>query len=218
MSRKALQFTVWSGVAALSAMAGLAVMAQEYDAHTHPAARGDIHYSPYPEEDFPNNVYFGDTHLHTSYSADAGMIGNSLGPEEAYRFARGQTVTSSTGLKVQLSRPLDFLVIADHSENLGLAPAIAESNPALLSNPWGKEQHDLVKSGLEGAIVAYDNWMAKNATQDDPLAELTELKSEMWTNLTAAAEQFNEPGLFTALIGYEWTSMPNGNNVHRNVI
>ena len=193
-------------------------MAQEYDAHTHPAERGDIQYSPYPQEDFPNKVYFGDTHLHTSYSADAGMIGNTLGPEEAYRFARGETVTSSTGLEVQLSRPLDFLVISDHSENLGLAPAIAESNETLLSTPWGKEQHDLVKSGTEGALQAYENWMAKNATQDDPLAELTELKSEMWTNLTSAAEQFNEPGLFTALIGYEWTSMPNGNNIHRNVI
>jgi hypothetical protein len=192
--------------------------AQEYDALTHPAERDDIQYSPYPEADFPNNVYFGDTHLHTSYSADAGMIGNTLGPDEAYRFARGEMVTSSTGLEVQLSRPLDFLVIADHSENLGLAPAIAESNPILLSNPWGKEQHDLVKSGLDGALQAYENWMAKNATQDDPLAELTELKAEMWHNLTAAAETYNDPGLFTALIGYEWTSMPNGNNIHRNVI
>lgn len=192
--------------------------AQEYDALTHPAERGDIQYSPYPEADFPNNVYFGDTHLHTSYSADAGMIGNTLGPDEAYRFARGEMVTSSTGLEVQLSRPLDFLVIADHSENLGLAPAIAESNPILLSNPWGKEQHDLVKSGLDGALQAYENWMGKNATQDDPLAELTDLKAEMWHNLTAAAETYNDPGLFTALIGYEWTSMPNGNNIHRNVI
>ena len=218
MARKAFLNSAWTCLAALAPVAGTAVIAQEYDAHTHPAERGDIQYSPYPEEDFPNNVYFGDTHLHTSYSADAGMIGNTLGPEEAYRFARGETVTSSTGLEVQLSRPLDFLVIADHSENLGLAPAIAESNETLLSNPWGKEQHDLVKSGLDGALEAYDNWMAKNAAQDDPLAELTELKSEMWNNITTAAEQFNEPGLFTALIGYEWTSMPNGNNLHRNVI
>jgi hypothetical protein len=146
------------------------------------------------------------------------MIGNTLGPEEAYRFARGETVTSSTGLEVQLRRPLDFLVIADHSENLGLAPAIAESNEELLANEWGKEQHDLVKSGPDGALQAYENWMAKNAAQNDPLAELTELKAEMWHNLTAAAEQFNDPGLFTALIGYEWTSMPNGNNIHSNVV
>ena len=65
-----------------------------------------IDYSPYPTKDFPNRVYFGDTHLHTSYSTDAGMIGNTLGPEEAYRFARGEEVKSSTGLPAKLQRPL----------------------------------------------------------------------------------------------------------------
>jgi len=179
----------------------------------------EIKYSPYPEEDYPNQVFYGDTHLHTSYSADAGMIGCTLGPEDAYRFARGETVTSSTGLEVRLNRPLDFLVVADHSENLGLAPAIANSNPNLLANEWGKMEHDLVKYGGEDGITkAYDNWLTKNSSQDDPLAELTELKAEMWGNMTAAAEEFNDPGHFTAFIGYEWTSMPNGNNLHRNVI
>ena len=92
------------------------------------------------------------------------MIGTTLGPEEAYRFARGETVTSSTGQRVKLGRPLDWLVIADHAENLGLAPAIDESNADLLANAWGRTQHDLVKSGKEGRIKAYDNWMAKTAT------------------------------------------------------
>ncbi len=110
-----------------------------------------VQYSPYPARTYPDRAYFGDTHLHTSYSTDAGMIGNSLGPEEAYRFARGETVMSSTGLKVKLGRPLDWLVIADHAENLGLAPAISESNPDLLKNTWGREQHDLVKSGRRPA-------------------------------------------------------------------
>ena len=175
-------------------------------------------YSPYPEQNFPNRVYFGDTHLHTSYSTDAGMVGNTLGPEDAYRFARGDTVTSSTGLPARLNRPLDWLVVADHSENLGLAPAIAESNPDLLKNEWGKAQHDLVKSGLEGAIQAYDNWMATTAKQVDPLKDLTSLKESMWQKSTAAAEKYNDPGRFTAFIGFEWTSMPEGNNLHRNVI
>jgi hypothetical protein len=201
-------------LAVLALVAQPAAVAQD----APPPADHEIEYSPYPEEHFPNKVYFGDTHLHTSYSADAGMIGNTLGPDEAYRFARGETVTSSTGVEARLRRPLDFLVIADHSENLGLAPAIAESNPDLLKNEWGKEQHDLVKSGPDGALEAYENWMAKNAAQDDPLAEMTELKESMWHKLTDAAERYNEPGLFTAFIGYEWTSMPNGNNLHRNVI
>ena len=101
-------------------------------------ANKKVQYSPYPKETFPNQVFFGDTHLHTSYSTDAGMIGNTLGPEEAYRFARGETVTSSTGVPARLNRPLDFLVVSDHAENLGLAPAIAESNPELLKNAVGQ--------------------------------------------------------------------------------
>ena len=96
-----------------------------------------VKYSPYPQQDFPNRVFFGDTHLHTSYSTDAGMIGNTLGPEEAYRFARGETVKSSTGLPARLNRPLDFLVIADHAENLGLAPMIAEVERRPAQDPSG---------------------------------------------------------------------------------
>src|SRR5689334_18603280 len=92
-----------------------------------PPPTGDkIQYSPYPKRNFPNRVYFGDTHLHTSYSTDAGMIGNTLGPEEAYRFARGEEVKSSSGLPAKLERPLDFLVVSDHAENLGLSPQIAK--------------------------------------------------------------------------------------------
>ena len=178
-----------------------------------------ITYSSYPEKNFPNRVYFGDTHLHTSYSTDAGMIGNRLGPDEAYRFARGEAVTSSTGLKTKLARPLDFLVISDHAENLGLATAIVESSPDLLSNPWGKEQHDLVRQGgRDGAIQAYDNWMAKMNARTDPFASNPGFARTMWNRLTAAAEQYNEPGRFTALIGFEWTSMVFGNNLHRNVV
>ena len=97
-------------------------LAQEDVPGTQP---GDRVYSPYPGQDFPNQVFFGDTHLHTTYSADAGLIGNTLGPDEAYRFAKGETVTSSTGLPARLSRPLDFLVVADHAENLGTAPLLA---------------------------------------------------------------------------------------------
>jgi len=203
-------------VAAASVLAFGWVPAHSQDA-PGPSAK-QVKYSPYPGQDFPDRVFYGDTHLHTSYSTDAGMVGATLGPEDAYRFARGETVVSSTGVPARLHRPLDFLVVSDHSENLGLAPAIAESNPVLLQNEWGKEQHDLVKSGLEGGIQAYENWMATTAKQVDPLADLTELKKTMWERETAAAEKYNSPGLFTAFIGFEWTSMPNGDNLHRNVI
>jgi hypothetical protein len=183
-----------------------------------PAAIDKSRYSPYPAQDFPNQVFFGDTHLHTSYSTDAGMVGATLGPEDAYRFARGETVISSTGVPARLRRPHDLLVVADHSENLGLAPAIAESNPELLANPWGKEQHDLTKSGLPGGIKAYENWMATTAKRVDPLKDLTGLKKSLWQKVTAAADKYNSPGRFTAFIGFEWTSMPNGNNLHRVVV
>ena len=180
-----------------------------------PPKEGERTYSPYPEKIFPNRVFFGDTHLHTAYSTDAGMVGNSLGPDEAYRFARGEEVIQSHGLRARLQRPLDFLAITDHAANLGVAPMIAESNPKLLATEWGRKVHDLVKAGR--GPEAYEAWIVPMNARQDPLPDETIMRT-MWQRLTAAAEAYNEPGLFTALIGYEWTSMPGGNNLHRNVI
>ncbi len=180
---------------------------------------GNRKYSPYPEQNFPNRVFFGDTHLHSSYSTDAGMLGNTLGPEEAFRFARGETVTSSTGIPARLRRPLDFVVLTDHAENLGLAPALKESNPLILKSEWGRQQHELVKQGtLAGLIKAFENWLSRVSANDDPTRDVPELKREMWQKITTAAEKYNEPGRFSALIGFEWTSQPGGANLHRNVI
>ena len=179
------------------------------------AAAQAAEYSPNAGQTFPNRVLFGDTHLHTSYSTDAGMTGNRLGPEQAYRFAMGEEVTASMGLKAKLARPLDFLVISDHAENLGLAPAIMEKNADLLRNAWGKQLYDLVMAG-EGP-EAYMHWMKAMFSRQDPLKG-SPLQKTYWQRLTAAAEQYNQPGRFTALIGYEWTSAPGGNNLHRNVI
>ena len=181
--------------------------------------KAKVNYSPYPEQNYPNQVFFGDTHLHTSYSTDAGMIGNMLGPDEAYRFAKGETVTSSTGLQARLSRPLDFLVVADHAENLGLAPAIAASDPIVLGNEFSKRLYDLVKSGEpQKALEAFDTWVARMTKGVDPLQDSPELQKQMWHRITEAAERHNQPGQFTAFIGFEWTASPDGNNLHRNVI
>ena len=173
-------------------------------------------YSPYVKDDYPNRVYFGDTHLHTSYSTDAGMIADTLGPAVAYRFALGEVVTSSTGLKARLQRPLDFLVIADHAESLGLAPMIAESNERLLQTEIGKQLFDLVKADKN--TEAYGLWSKTRQEGGDPLADLQDVVRSFWERLTSTAEQFNDPGKFTALIGFEWTSMPQGRNLHRVVI
>jgi hypothetical protein len=173
-------------------------------------------YSPFVDRKGLETVYWGDTHLHTAYSTDAGMIGNTLTPDEAYRFARGEEVTSSTGIPARLVRPLDFLVVSDHAENLGLAPMIAESNPRLLSNPWGKDIHDLVKAGK--GYEAFRKWgLEAMLPLNDPIND-PELTSSIWHRLTDAADRFDNPGYFTAFIGYEWTSTPEGNNLHRVVI
>ena len=127
MSHRSVTVATLSVVLAASVSLG-ATAARAQDDAPGPSGK-KVHYSPYPEQTFPNRVYFGDTHLHTSYSADAGMIGNTLGPDEAYRFAKGEVVTSSTGLKARLARPLDFLVVADHAENLGIAPLLAARDP-----------------------------------------------------------------------------------------
>ncbi|MFN7571627.1 MAG: DUF3604 domain-containing protein [Betaproteobacteria bacterium] len=186
-------------------------------AHEVPLPNRKIQYSPYPQKTFPNRVFFGDTHLHTSYSADAGMAGAKVGPEDAYRFARGEEVTSNTGQRVRLRRPLDFLVIADHAENLGLAPMIARGDPALLKSPWGKQIFDHVKAG--NGTAAFDMWIAAMQALKDPFAGQGEqIARPVWQELTAAAEKYNEPGRFTAIIGFEWTSAPDGSNLHRNVL
>lgn len=96
-------------------------------------------YSPYAQRGFPSRMYWGDTHLHTALSMDAGAFGNRLGLGEAYRFARGDEVVSSTGIPVKLSRPLDFLVVADHSDNMGLFPDLVAGKQHILADPTGKD-------------------------------------------------------------------------------
>lgn len=178
---------------------------------------GDFEADPLPEG--YDRPLWGDTHLHTSYSTDAGMVGNVLGPEEAYRLAKGEEITASTGYKVKLIRPLDFLVVSDHAINLGLAPMIAESNPELLKNPWGKEVHDLVKAGR--GRDAFQKWISEAlSTNNDPINN-PEMTRTIWHREVDFADQYNDPGNFTAMIGYEWTS--NGpsdtpSNLHRVVI
>lgn len=180
----------------------------------------DAEYSPYISHDYPNHVYFGDTHLHTAYSTDAGLVGASTTPDDAYRFAKGETVTSSNGILARLARPLDFLVVADHAENLGLVIALDEADPEILANDWGKGLYELFEPKTDEAIAkSYLYWADAfaNSSAGNPLAD-TPLDQSMWQRITEAAERHNNPGAFTALIGFEWTSSPLGNNLHRNVI
>ena len=129
---------------ALAAFVGTATVAAQDAPAVQPGKRS---YSPYPEQNFPNRVFFGDTHLHSSYSTDSGMLGNTLGPEEAFRFARGETVTSSTGIPARLRRPLDFVVLTDHAENLGLAPCAQGKQSPDPEERVGRQQHDTRQAG-----------------------------------------------------------------------
>ena len=206
--------------AALCLLSAAQVSAEKYAPYGYEPTQsdhlGEREYSPYLNIGYPQKVFWGDTHLHTSYSTDGGMIGCTLGPDEAYRFARGEMVVSSTGVRARLQRPLDFLVIADHAENLGLAPMIAEKNPDLLKTEFGKKISSLVYAGKY--MDAYALWGEGMETRQDPLAGNEALTRTVWERITTSAEKFNEPGKFTALIGFEWTSSPGGNNLHRNVI
>ncbi|SJM29228.1 DUF3604 domain-containing protein [Mesorhizobium delmotii] len=184
-------------------------------AHQHPPA-----YSPYAERDFPTRPFFGDTHLHTAFSMDAGAFGAKLTPRDAYRFARGEEVTSSTGQPVKLSRPLDFLVVADHSDNMGFFPDLFAGKPEVLADPTGKKWYDMIQSG-KGADAAIEIIVAfSHGTfpKDIMYFPGTAAYKGAWQETIAAAEDYNNPGLFTAFIGFEWTSNTGGNNLHRNVI
>ena len=177
-------------------------------------------YSPYAGRNFPTRPLFGDTHLHTSFSMDAGAFGARLGPVDAYRFAKGEEVMASSGQPAKLSRPLDFLVVSDHSDNMGFFPQLLAGNPAMLSDPTGRRWYDMIQSG-HGADAAIEIIVAfSQGTFPAALASLpgTPAYESAWRETIKAAEEANDPGRFTAFIGYEWTSNTGGNNLHRNVI
>jgi hypothetical protein len=177
-------------------------------------------YSPYAGRTFPTRVYFGDTHLHTSVSFDAGTFGTRLSPQDAYRFARGEEVTASSGQPVRLSRPLDFLVVADHSDNMGFFTDLVAGKPELLAHPTGRKWYDMIQGG-QGNAAAFeiiDAFSQGTFPREIMYSPGTRPFKATWQRLIAAAEEYNAPGRFTAFIGYEWTSNTGGNNLHRNVI
>ena len=212
--------------------AALGAFAQEQDpvpdreslenAFSKRGVREERPYSPYSAMAYPTHVYWGDTHLHTSYSMDAGAFGARLGPRDAYRFARGEEVVSSTAGPARLSRPLDFLVVADHSDNLGFFPKLFAGDPAYLEDPTGRRWYDMIQKGgsdaVQVALEVVDRF--SKGTFPPALTSMPGSKAyrSAWTDTILAAEEANTPGRFTAFIGYEWTSNTGGNNLHRVVI
>jgi len=177
-------------------------------------------YSPWAGRNYPTRPFFGDTHLHTSFSMDAGAFGARLGPREAYLFARGDEVKSSSGQPVKLSRPLDFLVVADHSDNMGFFPDLFSGKANLLADPQGRKWYEMIRSGKgqQAALEIIIAFSHNKFPKDLMYLPGTRAYKAAWQKTIDAAEEFNSPGRFTAFIGFEWTSNTGGNNLHRNVI
>jgi hypothetical protein len=161
-------------------------------------------------------LYWGDTHLHTSNSLDAFQTGNfNADPDTAFRFAKGLPVLhSSLKVKVHILRPLDFLVVSDHAEQMALQSEVMKGNPLLLETTWGKNLQAALKqnpaTGTRGMSPADRQQMTKDM-------ETTAIRQGIWGKQVDAAERNNEPGKFSAFVGWEWTVHPGGKNLHRVV-
>ena len=175
-------------------------------------------YSPSLNAPPAKHLYWGDTHVHTNLSPDAAAGGNvRFGHDELYRLAKGEAVTAHSGRRVQLNRPLDFLVAADHAEYMGLFPALEAGDARLLGTEIGRRWHAMHQAGPEQAAQILVEFGAALRDRKDLLQSPAYGKS-VWRVVTEQAERYNDPGKFTALIGYEWSSGRGGGNMHRIVI
>jgi len=184
------------------------------------AMRGEVKVA---ETAYPEQVFWGDTHVHTSNSVDAFGFGNRLDPEAALRFARGEEVTSTTGIKAKLARPLDFMVIADHAEGLGATKALYDAPRLFLTDPTMRRWYDMMHEGPEGSQRAMAEILDARGRNALPQAMLNQADAakrtrKVWNEQIDTVERYNEPGRFTAFFGFEYTLMQGGNNLHRNVI
>jgi len=179
-------------------------------------------FSPNIHESRPSQVFWGDTHLHSDLSTDAMGFGVRLGPDTAYRFAAGEEVTSSGGRRAKLGRPLDFVVLADHAESLGVMSLVKSGDSRVLVNDATREWNRLLNGSPEEQAQMRAKFLTRKERQKAfrMLSELSgeSLQLDIWNSTLEIAEQHNKPGLFTTLLGYEWTSAPGGNNLHRVVL
>ncbi len=183
----------------------------------HVIAAGETPYSGPLGQNYPKEVFFGDTHLHTRNSADAWSMGNlNLTPGDAYRFAQGSPVTAHNGMQVQLRRPLDFLVVSDHAEYLGAFYRFNVDDPLIINTDVGRQWQKYVEEGdLAKFFGAFVNSMQNK--EEDPALPAA-VRQTVWSGVAKTADRHNKPGVFTAFSGYEWTSMISGNNLHRVVV
>lgn len=217
----AIRSSLLTGIALL-ALAGCGQSADK-DAKSDAAATAAADsgaYLPDPDRKYPTRVLWGDQHVHTAWSADAGLAGATLGPEEAVRFARGEEVTSSTGQKAKLHRALDWVAVTDHSDGMGTINELNDGNAEFLADPTGKRWYDMMQKGGEESLTAKKEAVAAQATHSLPKIFMDpKWMVSAWEKTVDIMEKYNAPGRFTAFISYEWTSNgEDGQNLHRNVI
>jgi len=185
-------------------------------------AEAERPYSPPVAEPFARQLLWGDTHVHTNFSLDALLYNNyRVGPDEAYRFARGEAVDSSSGQRVQLAQPLDFLVVADHAEFMATSWRLLHPDAAVSSRPELAPLIDGASGGFpaQGAGTSHSqHFFELSQRLDENLGMDRRRVADTWRELLASAERYNDPGQFTALLGFEWSSNPGGNNLHRVVV
>jgi hypothetical protein len=207
---------------ALASLLSMSSAVAQGAVHSDPGTAKGRPYSPYVDHSFPAKVLFGDVHVHTGLSGDAGGSGTRLMPRDAYRFARGEQLTSNTGQPVRISQPYDFLAVADHTDGMGMILDVLAGKPNIMADPYGRELNAAFNKGGEAARKATLGMIAKFAQ-----GEINEVLNYQpgnpayratWETIVQAAEDYNEPGVFTALIGFEWTSLVKGNNLHRVVL
>jgi len=173
-----------------------------------PSAKEATQYNP------QRNLYWGDLHIHTSFSTDAFTNGVRAIPDDAYTFAKGGEIEHTAGYGLRISRPLDFAAVTDHSEYLGVVRA---TNPDLpLSRRSLRER--LLNDGRLGITVAFAQSLLDFDLEDAIAPGWEDISRDTWREVVASAERHNDPGRFTAFVGYEWSSMPGDRNLHRNVI
>ena len=173
--------------------------------------------------EFPDRPYWGDTHLHTDVSVDAFGFGVRLGPEDALKFARGEEVTATTGMSAQLDRPLDFLVIADHSDAMGATRRLYDAPRMMVRDPTLRRWRDMMHESPEQSTRAVAELITAAANDEIPEAlrdpeRQAKATRQLWDRHLDLLDRYNEPGTFTAFAGFEWTLMPGGNNLHRVVM
>lgn len=184
-------------------------------------------YSPTVRQDYPDNVYWGDTHVHTYLSGDAFGMGTRTTPDHAYRFAKGETIRATGGGEARLRRPLDFLMVSDHAENLGVAPRLATGDPELLKTEDSQRLFELLSrapavSDVLGAksLEEYNAGSLTLGMSKTPRGDYgidDDFRLDVWRSVVASAEKHNDPGRFTTFAGYEYSSSSPA-MLHRNVM